>query len=87
MIQNPAAAVALVPRPRACSAGIALVLRLLGGVLLLASVLAVDNLPVRLWPLLLVPAGAGAWLAWASLYLRGYRLSDVMDLGPVQWYL
>ncbi|WP_288405542.1 hypothetical protein [uncultured Deinococcus sp.] len=86
MIQNPAA-VALVPRPRACSAGIALVLRLLGGVLLLASVLAVDNLPVRLWPLLLVPAGAGAWLAWVSLYLRGYRLSDVMDLGPIRWYL
>lgn len=77
---------ALTPGPRACSAGIALVLRLLGGILLLASLLAVDTLPGHLWPLLLLPAGVGTWLALVSLYLRGYRLSDVMDLGPQQWY-
>lgn len=86
MIQNPAAALALAPRPRVCSAGIALALRLLGLLLLLGSLLAVDSVPLRLWPLLLLPAGAGAWLCLVSLYLRGHRLSDVMDLGPIRWY-
>ena len=86
MIQNPAAAVATPHLVRPCSPGIALGLRLVGMVLLVASLFAVDSLPLRAWALLLLPAGAGLWLCTLSLYLRGHRLSDVMDLGPIRWY-
>ena len=31
-------------------------------------------------------AGAGLWLCLLSLHLRGHKLSDVMDLGPIRWF-
>lgn len=75
------------PCPTCARTGrLAPLLMALGLLLLGVSLLWIDSTPVSgLLPVLVLALLGGA-LYLISLRLRGLRLSDVMDLGPLEWF-